>query len=278
MIINFFQIIFYALLQGVTELFPISSLGHTVISTALLRWTNILNSDQFVPITVALHLGTTVALVIYFRKEWLELITNIYKNLKEGEVKQGGEDWVSWLVILGCIPAGLIGVFLEKPIKELFKSPSIIAVFLVINGIILLIGEKVKNSQKNKIREIRNLKWYEALIIGSAQAFALIPGISRSGITMVGGLFSGLTHTNAAKYSFLLGTPLIGAAAVLEIPQLFSATNLNLWVILVGTILSGITAYISTVFLLKYFKFGNLKPFGYYCIAFGLIAFVILMM
>src|SRR6184192_911158 len=145
--LNIWQVLFLALLQGVTELFPISSLGHTVILPGLLPWlfgpssNNIVNNPNFLPVIVALHLGTAIALVIYFWRDWLQVLRTLVKSIKEGEVHKETDEWVSWLIIIGCIPAGLLGVFLETPLKHLFASPLIAASFLVVNGSILFAGE-----------------------------------------------------------------------------------------------------------------------------------------
>ncbi len=287
----FWQIIFLALLQGVTELFPISSLGHTVILPGLLPWlfgknsSNIVNNPNFLPIIVALHLGTAIALVIYFWRDWLQVLRTLGKSIKEGEVRQGTDEWVSWLIIIGCIPAGLIGVFLETPLKQLFTSPLIAASLLVVNGSILYAGERLRRRAEAKMvfftpkereahfRPLSSLSWKEAIVVGLAQSLALIPGISRSGSTMVAGLGVRLNHEDAARFSFLLGTPIIGAAALLEVPQLFGEPMSTLALIGIGMVLAGVAAFLSTKYLMKYFETGRLDPFAYYCWAAGLLAF-----
>ena len=280
----FWQILFLALLQGVTELFPISSLGHTVILPGLLPWlfgksgNNIVNNPNFLPIIVALHLGTAIALVLYFWRDWLQVLRTLGKSIKEGEVRKGTDEWVSWLIIIGCIPAGLLGVFLETPLKQLFTSPLIAAAFLVVNGSILYAGERLRRRAEAKIvfltpkereghfRSLSSLSWKEAVVVGLAQSLALIPGISRSGSTMVAGLGVRLTHEDAARFSFLLGTPIIGAAALLEVPQLFQAHEpiSTLALIGIGMVVAGVAAFLSTKYLMKYFETGRLDPFAYY--------------
>ena len=215
---NIIQILFLAFLQGVTELFPISSLGHTVFLPGLLGWGDIQGGTQcdggscFLPLIVALHLGTSIALLIYFWRDWLQVIQTVITSVKEGEVKPGTESWVSWLIIIGCIPAGLIGVFLQKPLEQLFASPIIAATFLIINGSVLFAGELLRRrseaqfsvmdakEREARFRHLASLSWKEALIVGSAQALALIPGFSRSGMTIVAGLGVRLTHEDAARY------------------------------------------------------------------------------
>jgi len=292
--LNIWQIIFLALLQGVTELFPISSLGHSVIIPGLLGWGNLINNTGcggqscFLPIIVALHLGTSIALVIYFWRDWLQIILTIFKNIKDGEVRTGTDDWVSWLIIIGLIPAGILGVVLETPLKQLFASPTIAAAFLVVNGSILFAGERLRRRVETKqdfatakereasYRTLSSLTWKEAVIVGFAQSLALIAGISRSGASMVAGLGVRLSHEDAARYSFLLGTPLIGLAALLEIPQLIGQSAYTWLLVVIGMVLAGVAAYLSTKFLMKYFETGKLYPFAYYCWAVGLVSMILL--
>jgi len=287
--LNIWQILFLALLQGVTELFPISSLGHTVIIPALLGWGDLVHNPAFLPLIVALHLGTSIALFIYFWRVWFQVGRSVVKSVKDGEVKRGTEEWVSFLIIIGCIPGGLLGVFLEKPLKLLFASPLVASVFLVVNGSLLFLGERLRRRAEAKMqvenvdvkerearfRPLSSLSWMEAIMIGFAQALALIPGISRSGVTMVAGLGVRLNHEDAARYSFLLGTPLIGAAALLEVPQLFSQSLQVLLLVLLGMVVAGVAAYLSTRFLMKYFETGRLYPFAYYCWAAGLLSLIL---
>ncbi len=292
--LNIWQIIFLAVLQGVTELFPISSLGHSVIIPGLLGWGNIINDTScggqscFLPIIVALHLGTSIALVIYFWRDWLQIFLTIMKNIKEGEVHTGTEEWISWLIIIGIIPAGILGVLLETPLKRVFASPAIAAAFLVVNGSILFAGERMRRRAEENMtytsakereanfRSLASLTWKEALIVGVVQSLALIAGISRSGVTMVAGLGVRLNHEDAARYSFLLGTPLIGLAALLEVPQLAGQTAQTWLYVFIGMIVSGIVAYLCTKFLMKYFETGRLYPFAYYCWGVGLASLVLL--
>ena len=287
--LNIWQIIFLALLQGVTELFPISSLGHTVILPGLLGWGDLERNKSFLPLIVALHLGTSIALVIYFWRDWFQVGRSVVKSVIEGEVKTGTEEWVSFLIIIGCIPAGLLGVFLETPLKLLFASPLIASTFLIVNGSLLFLGERLRlrtESQESNpspkereahFRPLSSLTWKEAIIVGLAQSLALIPGISRSGASMVAGLGVGLNHEDAARFSFLLGTPIIGAAALLEVPQLIGQPRSVLLLVLVGMVLAGVAAFLSTRFLLKYFETGRLNPFAYYCWGAGLISLILLL-
>jgi Uncharacterized bacitracin resistance protein len=281
------QTLFLALLQGVTELFPISSLGHTVIIPGLLGWHNLVEDPSFLPIVVALHLGTSIALIIYFWRDWLQVIKTLLHTAKTRKVERGTDDWVSWLIIIGTIPAGLLGVLLKNKIEGLFKSPLYVAAFLVANGSLLFLGEALRRRSEAQIkalsprereshfRHLKSLSIKEAVLVGLMQSLALIPGFSRSGATIVGGLAVKLTHEDAARFSFLLGTPIILAAAVLEVPLLFHQHTFPSWLILAGMIVAGVAAYLSTKFLEKYFEKGRLDPFAYYCWGMGLFSLII---
>ncbi len=291
--INIWQAIFLALLQGVTELFPISSLGHTVIIPGLLPQvfpadfaTNTACGGKscFLPFVTALHLGTSVALVAYFWRDWLQVITTIWNSIKRAEIRKDSEEWVGWLIIIGSVPGGLIGILLQDPLSKLFSSALIAAAFLVVNGSLLFVGEAMRKRAEAKVafstakereasfRPLSSLSWKEAVLVGLFQSLALLPGLSRSGATMVGGLSVRLSHEDAARYSFLLGTPLIAAAGLLEVPQLLGQAAQTWGYILIGVVLSGIAAFLSTRFLTRYFEKGRLTPFAIYCWAFGLIA------
>jgi undecaprenyl-diphosphatase len=307
MSLTWIQTLVLALLQGVTELFPISSLGHTVVIPGLLGWTALVQSPQFLPIVVAFHLGTSIALVLYFWRDWWQVLQMLGHSVRQGKVRQGDASWVGWLVIIGCIPGGILGVLLKKPVEHLFASPLIAAVFLIVNGSLLLLGEALRSrsfalmrshkgisersfsrpdpppakraaSEPNMLRSLSDLSWKEALIIGLGQSLALIPGISRSGATMVAALGVGLSHEDAAHYTFLLGTPLIAGAALIELPELAGASGSILVLVVVGMALSGVAAYLSTRFLMRYFETGRLHPFAYYCWGIGGISLILFLL
>lgn len=287
------QTIFLALLQGVTELFPISSLGHTVIFPGLFGWGNLVEGTAcggkscFLPIVVALHLGTSIALLIYFWRDWLQVGATMVNTVRIRKVRRGTDEWISWLIVIGCIPAGLLGVLLKSRLEGLFSSPALVASILILNGSFLFLGEALRRRAETKIttlspqdravyfRPLKSLTWKEALIVGAAQALALIPGFSRSGMTIISGLGVRLTHEDAARYSFLLGTPIIFAAALLEVPALLHQKQFPYWEIIGGMALSGIAAFLSTKFLMKYFEKGRLDPFAYYCWGFGALALIL---
>jgi undecaprenyl-diphosphatase len=287
------QAVVLSLLQGVTELFPISSLGHTVILPGLLGWGDLETStgcggeNCFLPFITSLHLGTSIALLIYFWRDWLQVGRTLVVSIRDGEVRKGTNEWVSWLIIIGSVPAGLLGVFLETPLKKVFASPLLAATFLIVNGSILFAGEQLRRRSEAKLaylspkerevyfRPLTALSWKQALIVGVAQSVALIPGFSRSGSTIVAGLGVRLTHEDAARFSFLLGTPIIFAAGAVEVPLLFGQPPHTLLLIFIGMVLSGVAAYLSTKFLMKYFERGRLDPFAYYCWGAGLLSLIL---
>jgi undecaprenyl-diphosphatase len=232
----------------------------------------------------ALHLGTCVALLIYFWRDWFQVGKTLVVSIKEGEVHRHSEEWVSWLIIIGTIPAAVLGVFLESALKTLFASPLLTATFLFLNGSLLFLCESLRRRAETNLKDLppkereahfrplTSLTWKEAIVVGLAQSLALIPGFSRSGATIVAGLGLRLTHEDAARYSFLLATPVIFGASIIEIPYLFSQHLFSLNLIFLGTVLAGVAAYFSTKFLTKYFEKGRLDPFAYYCWAAGLIS------
>jgi undecaprenyl-diphosphatase len=282
------QVLFLAVLQGVTELFPVSSLGQSIIIPGLLGWGNLLTSDTFVPILVMLHLGTATALLTFFWRDWVELITAFFKTAFAGRLDAHPQGKTIWLLIVGTIPVGLAGLLLENPIKAVFFSsewPVIPAAFLCLNGAILFVGEQLRrrsepdvrdrSKQEQAFKRIPQLTFLQATLIGAAQTFALIPGISRSGISMVAGMGARLSHAEAARFSFLLATPVILLAGLLEVPQLFDAPTSTLVIAIIGAVVSGVAAFLSVRFLTAYFEVGRLTPFAIFCLVEGLIAFLI---
>ena len=267
---TYLQAILIAILQGVTELFPISSLGHTVVLPALLGWQEIEKSPNFLPLIVIMHLGTACALLVYFWRDWYDFGMAL---LGRGE-RAFQERRIFILLVIATVPAALIGFFLEKTLRSAFSTPMLAAAFLIVNGVILLVGERIRGAGKQSLDE---LTWEGALAIGLAQATALIPGISRSGATIIGGVIVGLHHKDAARFSFLMATPIIFGAAAHQIPKLDHSQFGVL--ALVAFAISGVFAYASTVFLMRYFKnhdLGALNPFAYYCAAFGFTAIALL--
>jgi undecaprenyl-diphosphatase len=280
------QVIVLGLLQGVAELFPISSLGHTVIIPAYLGWGNLNTSPNFLPIVVTLHLGTALALVVFYWRDWAALVRAFFKTAVKGRLDADPQGKTIWLVIVGTIPVGLLGLFLATFIQNAFFSsrwPVLTAAFLCVNGIILLFGENMraraisvdaKEAKKTQVG-IDDLSFVQAFFIGLAQALALIPGISRSGVTMVACLQAKLNHEDALHFTFLLATPVILAAGLLEVPKLFGAgvSQHTQLAALLGGIVAAVAAYLSVRFLTRYFRVGSLTPFAYYSLGVGLVSF-----
>ncbi len=269
---NLLQSIAIAILQGATELFPVSSLGHAVVLPPLLGWHLDQHSAAFLPFLVMLHLGTAVALLLYFWRDWWALATGV---LGIGSAHQASESRrVLLLIIVATIPAVIVGFLLEKLLRGLFGSPAVAATFLVVNGFLLLFGERLRGAA-DRNRPLSTLTVMDALTIGCWQCTALIPGISRSGATIVGGLLRGIDHAGAAHFSFLIATPIILGATVLEVPKLLheSIPAGVFEMSAIAAVVAGITAFASTAFLMRYFRRHDawaLNPFAYYCIALGL--------
>lgn len=270
------QALAIAVLQGVTELFPVSSLGHAVIVPALLGWNIDQKAASFLPFLVVLHFGTGTALLAYFWRDWLDLF---YGVAGRGEsAKVAASRHLLLMMIVATIPAVILGFALEHFFRALFGSPQIAALFLTANGILLFVGERVRRMRPGH-GDLPEVTWRGALAIGLWQSTALFPGISRSGATILGGLLAGMTHEASARFSFLIATPIIFAASVKEIPKLLhESAGLNATVWLAGAV-AGVFAYLSTWFLMRYFKTHDataLDPFAYYCAIFGVIAFAVL--
>src|SRR5262249_8947561 len=278
------------LLQGVAELFPISSLGHTVLIPALLGWNAFIRSDNFLAIVVTLHLGTAAALVLFYWRDWAALVRAFFKTAFAGRLDADPQGKTIWLLIVGTVPVGLLGLFLEAPLKQLFASPVLVAAFLCFNGAVLLVGERQRQrieprglaraKQEAVFATIDDLTFVQAFFIGAAQAFALLPGISRSGVTMVASLRARLSHEEALRFTFLLATPVIALAGLLEVPKLISThrhsvSHTTQLAALIGGLVAFGAALASVRWLTRYFHVGRLTPFAYYCFFAGLIAFLI---
>jgi undecaprenyl-diphosphatase len=285
---TFLQTIVFAIVQGVTELFPVSSLGHAVVLPAVLGWHVDQDSPRFLPFLVVLHVGTATALLVYFWREWLSLLMAALGRGGAAGGAIGEHRRLIALLVLGTLPAVVLGFVFEKWLRHLFGSPVAAACFLVVNGVVLFAGERLRRraDAMQDRRRLAQASWGDAIIIGLAQATAFFPGISRSGATIVGGLLVGLRHEDAARFSFLLATPIILGAAVLEIPKLLHApadaggaatSGGALWV---AGLVAGVTAYASTAFLMRYFRRHEespaLDPFAYYCWLAGGLALIYL--
>ena len=285
---TFWQSLFLGFLQGATELFPVSSLGHAVVVPSLLHWRYRQSDPSFVPFLVLLHLGTATALLILYWRDWIAIVSGFVRASIRGRVERP-EERLAMLLVAGTVPAGLAGFFLEAPLKQLFATPLAAAAFLTLNGLMLLGTEVLRRRDERRAHlegrsrveqelayhKAGELTFRAAVLVGACQALALLPGISRSGVTMAGGLVAGLRHQEAARFSFLLATPIIAAAGLLEVPQLIGA-GIPLGQYLLAAILSGLAAYASARFLIRYFRAGRLDPYGIYCLALGALAFILL--
>jgi undecaprenyl-diphosphatase len=279
--VTFTQALVLALLQGVSELFPISSLGHTILLPAVLHWNNIDRSaPSFLAFVVVLHLGTALALVAFYRREWYAIVRALVGSVVRGRLSDDPEERIGWRLVVGTIPVGLLGVALEHPVRQLFGSPAPAAAFLAVNGGVMFLGEYLRRlsekAKDEKNRSIESMSYFQSVLVGFAQSFALLPGISRSGASMVAGLLCGLDHENAARFSFLLATPVILAAALLEMPKLFVPdAHVVLVQAIVGGIAAAVAAYFSVAFLTRYFRSNDLRPFGWYCLIVGIVCLVL---
>ncbi|HKD74878.1 MAG TPA: undecaprenyl-diphosphate phosphatase [Ktedonobacterales bacterium] len=298
------HVLVLALLQGVAELFPISSLGHTVILPGLLGWNETLQSPQFLPLVVMLHLGTAVALLTFYWRDWVKLLRGGVRVVVAGkftpDVDPDGYGRQLALVVVGTIPAGLVGVLFQKTLQANFSIPILAAALLVANGAVLLTVERLWQAQRRKAtaakvqfagigggydvtakrglppgevgKTIDDVTFGQALLVGFAQVGALFPGFSRSGLTMAAGMGIGLSHEAAARLAFLMATPVILGAALIELPQFAGAPN-EFGIALIGGVVAGVAAFLSVRFLTRYLETRRLDIFAYYCVIAGLLAF-----
>jgi undecaprenyl-diphosphatase len=296
--ITYFQAIVLGLIQGVTELFPISSLGQAVILPTIFGWDQLAQVQSqpesfYLAFLVGLHVATATALLIYFWSDWRGIIRGFFRTLREGARERtmpwaairSTDERMAWLLVVATIPAGIMGLAFEHVFRVTFAKPLFAAVFLMVNGVILLVGERFRRRAEVRAiaaehgtyegtedRRLETLEFKEAVIIGVAQVFALIAGISRSGITMVAGLVRGLSHEDAARFSFLLATPIILAAGLYKLPDLFGSLGNGIrGQVLVGSLAAGVAAYVTVRFLMKYFETRTLMPFAVFCLAEGAV-------
>lgn len=283
--ISIFQAIILGLSQGISELFPISSLGHSVILPQLFNWNISQNAPYFLTFLIATHFATALVLLIFFWKEWIEILKGLGRSLRDREVaKNDVYAKLGWLLVIGTIPVGIIGLLFQDQISKLIASAQIASLFLIVNGIILYGAEKLRRSQAKHDStdlpddsKIVKLSWAKGAGVGLSQAIALLPGISRSGSSMAGGLLAGLNNENAARFSFLLATPVIGAAALLKLPQIAQPSMEPVrGAILAGSIAAALAAFVSVRFLVKYFQTRTLTPFAIYCFVAGIVYFTYL--
>jgi undecaprenyl-diphosphatase len=280
---TYFQAILTGLIQGITELFPISSLGHAVLIPAWIggSWSNFTtdSNSPYLAVTVALHAASAMALFLVFRKRWLELLGGALNSLRG---KHNNASRVFWRVFLATIPVAILGFAFEKSLREVFASPLAASSFLTINGLLLFSAERLtRKSNMSHTNEDSNSQIVEhlsipaAMTVGLAQSLALLSGISRFGVSMSAGLVRKLSHATASDFAFLLALPVIAGAAFLKLPDLFAPEYRSLLgPILAGSIVSFFATYASVTFLVKWFKTKTLYPFAFYCLLVGLISIV----
>jgi undecaprenyl-diphosphatase len=277
--VTFAQAMFLAVLQGISELFPVSSLGHTILIPALLRWPVDRSAESFLAFVVVLHLGTALALIVFYRREWIAITRALVASIIRGRLSDDRDEKIGWLLVAGTIPVAVLGVAFQSAVRGFFGSPIIVSLFLIANAFVMFLGEWLRRRQiagGTGTLALEGMTWVDGVKVGVAQGLALLPGISRSGSSIVAGLLLNLDHEDAAKFSFLLATPVIFAASVLEIPTLF-APDAHVVAVeaVLGCVLSGVTAYASVAFLTRYFKHNDLRPFGWYCLVVGVAAFLL---
>jgi undecaprenyl-diphosphatase len=322
--LSYFQAVVIGLIQGVTELFPVSSLGHNVLIPALLGhgWQATMNvaapESPYLAIVVGLHVATAVGITAYFWRDWVRIIKGFFTSLRPSVRRPieatTPDQKLAWMIIVATIPVGITGLALEHTFRVFFGVPSRAAIFLIVNGVILFLGERFRPGRSRtadeQVAEDRELAvvgaprpvgahasgqralrqqeisdalaadrrlaskgYWQALIIGSAQVLALLAGISRDGVTIVAGMFRGLPRVDAARFAFLLATPVILAAGVLKIPSDLIGGHLADGIrpqIMAASVVAGVAAYLSVRFLMKYFQTRTLTPFAIYCVIFGL--------
>ncbi len=284
--ITYFQAIVLGILQGATELFPISSLGHTVLFPTLFGWNGLVDAQSqsesfWLAFVVMLHVGSALGLLFYYRRDWVLIVRAFFHTLATRRARTSTER-LAWLIIMASIPAGVFGLIFERELRRLTAKPEVAAVFLMVNGLVLFAAEwfrrraavrelAVKEGAKaDGGRELDTLEYREAFVVGVAQSTALVAGISREGVTMGAGLARGLDHSDAARFSFLLATPIILAAGIFKMPDLLGHLGDGVrGQALVACAAAAVTAVFTVTFLVKYFKTRTLIPFAIYCLLFG---------
>jgi len=290
--VTYLQAIVIGVLQGVTELFPVSSLGHSVLVPAWLGWNHLVGGEAadesfYLAFLVGLHLATAVALLVYYRRDWLAIGRGFIRTIRHRRI-DGVDERMGWLLIVATIPVGVVGLVFEHSLRTLFAKPLAAAIFLTLNGLILLGGEQLRRRQRVPVvarslsaaaapsgRAIEELSFTEGTVIGSAEILALFAGISRSGVTMVAGLLRGLDHEHAARFSFMLATPVILAAGLYKLPDLLGSNGDGLHgQILAGSIVAGLAAFSAVRFLERFFRANTLLPFAVYSLVVGALSIV----
>jgi undecaprenyl-diphosphatase len=294
--LSYFQAIVLGALQGVSELFPISSLGHTVLFPTLFGWNKLVDAQSqkesfWLALVVMLHVGSALGLLAYYWRDWVQIVRAFFRTLGKRRIEDSTER-LAWLIVAASVPAGIIGIVLEHPLRTLTAKPEIAAIFLMVNGCLLFAAERFRRRAEVRelavregakptdreidgisdrpARELDTLEYREALVIGVAQSTALVAGISRDGVTMGAGLARGLDHSDSARFAFLLATPIILAAGLFKLPDLLGHNGDGIrGQALVACAVAAVTAVFTVRFLVGYFKTRTLTPFAVYCLLFG---------
>lgn len=290
--ISMLQAAVLGLLQGVSELFPISSLGHTVLFPTLFGWHKVVAMQSqpespWLAFVVMLHVGSALGLLAYFWRDWVEIIGAFFRSVARRRIETPTER-LAWLIVVASIPAGVLGVSLEHVLRVALAKPAAAAYFLMVNGVILLSAERLRRRARAELapvepgagpgladdaggaRQLDSLNFKEAGVIGVAQSTALIAGISREGVCMTAGLARGLSYEDSARFAFLLATPIILLAGLYKIPDLTGPNGAGVrGEALVACLCAAVAAVASVAFLMRYFQTRTLRPFGFYCLAFG---------
>ena len=264
---NFFQAFMLGVLQGATEFLPVSSSGHLVLFPWFLGW-----SPPSLAFDTVVHWGTMVAVIAYFWRDWVALVRAAWQSIRES-IQQ--RSWattdpqarLAWWIVVGTIPAALIGYLWEDFFEALFSRPVAAASLLLVTALLLALSEYLGNPHRAHKRDLTTLSGWEALLIGCAQALAIFPGISRSGATIAAGLLRGLERTAAARFSFLLATPIILGAGVLSVGDLVGSGEIaaQATILIVGFLAAAISGFACISFLMRYLQTRRLYPFAIYC-------------
>lgn len=283
--LSHFQAAVLGVLQGVSELFPISSLGHSVILPGLLGWPIDQNADSFLTFVVATHFATALTLFVVYRDDWVRIIGGVLGLISARKFLPMNPDAkLGLLLIVGTVPVGAVGFIFQRQVQKLFISPMAAALFLMLNGGLLYLAERLrKNANASEdlsridSRIAARMSWWQSAKVGIAQVLALLPGFSRTGSTIAGGLLIGFSHEEALRFSFLLATPIIGAAALLKLPALLhSGSTVAIENALLGAVCAAAAAFVSIKILTRYFQTKTLTPFAIYCAAVGLLSLIAL--
>lgn len=262
-----FEAIIYGIVQGLTEFLPISSTAHLKIVSSFMGW-----SDPGAAFTAIVQIGTMLSLVVYFFSDIVNFISYGIRSIYHKNLFETTESKHAWMIVCGTIPIVIFGLIFKNAIETYLRSLYVISSTLIGLALLLIFAEKKAQQQK----DINNINWYDAIVMGFAQALALIPGVSRSGITITSGLLTGLTRESAARFAFLLGIPAVFASGLYELWEIRNEISGNISSIIISTVVAGVVGYLAIDFLLKYLKKHTTFIFIYYRIALGILILILL--